>query len=413
VSADYWLQLLRRSFDAAVSSANPAIIIPSHLPPPPTGKLIIVGAGKAAAGMAQAVEAHYSPSVSLSGAIIIPHGTPAPQFARIDILRGAHPLPDNASAQSTQRLIHEITQASADDFVLALVSGGGSSLLGAPLDGLSLKDSRHVIYQLLQAGADVRDINIVRRHLSVALGGRLAAMCRAPILALIISDVVGDAPADIASGPFSGDISTCADALAVLSAHNVDCPPTLVTMFADGTAETPTGHFIYVENRIIAGAEQALAAGAETLRRGGVQTVINWGEHAGDAHELAMTHKQKLLAVQSEPHPIALISGGEATVNVIGGGRGGRNTEFALSLWRENVATHVLSCDTDGIDGQQTAAGAMFGPQEQRRAVEMKLLAEGYLADNNSGDFFARLDTLINTGPTGVNVNDYRVCLLI
>ena len=408
-----WYKLLYDSFIAAISAARPADILPAHLPPPPAGKIIIVGAGKAAGGMALAAERHYSPQTRLGGAVVIPHGAPLPPLSRIRALSAAHPLPDAGSVRAAKLLLGEVAKAGADDLVVGLFSGGGSSLLGAPLAGLRLDANRRMMQNLLHAGADVREINIVRRHLSPALGGRMAMVCHAPALVLLMSDVVGDQPADIASGPFAADNSTCADVLAVLARYAIHCPPALWRMLENGSAETPKGGFRHVENRVIATSAQSLTAAEKCLRAGGVRTVVNGGICAGSADDLAAEHQRQLLAHRHLPHPLALISSGEASAAVRGTGSGGANTEFALAMWRRGVADIILSGDTDGIDGNQQAAGAIFGKSEREQAAAMNLSAADYWDDSNSGGFFGRLTALIETGPTGVNVNDYRVCLVV
>ena len=414
-----WYKLLYDSFIAAISAARPADILPAHLPPPPAGKIIIVGAGKAAGGMALAAERHYSPQTRLCGAVVIPHGAPLPPLSRIRALSAAHPLPDADSVRAAKLLLGEVARAGADDLVVGLFSGGGSSLLGAPITILGkppellLNANRQVIHDLLHAGADVREINILRRHLSIVLGGRMAMACRAPALVLLMSDVVGDQPADIASGPFAADNSTCADVLAILAKYAIHCPQELRRMLENGIAETPKGDFRHVENRVIATSAQSLSAAEKCLRAGGVCTVINGGICAGSADDLAAEHQRQLLAHRHLPHPLALISSGEASAAVRGTGSGGANTEFALAMWQRGVADIILSGDTDGIDGNQQAAGAIFGAAEREQAAAMNLSAADYWDDSNSGGFFGRLNALIETGPTGVNVNDYRVCLVV
>lgn len=408
--------LLIDSFRAAVRAARPAAAMRRHLPPPPPGRIIVIGAGKAAAEMAAAAEDFYPPGVPLSGAVVIPHGAPAPALTRIKILRGAHPVPDAASARAARRILKEAKNATSSDLALALLSGGGSSLLGAPAAGLQLRDCAQIVAGLLQAGADVREINAVRRHLGAAAGGRLAAICRAPMRALIMSDVLGNQPADIASGPCAADPSSCADVLSVLDRFGVSCPPAVAALLQNGTLETPKKPELFadVENIIVAGARRSLAAGATTLRRGGVRTVRNLGARGGNVEDLAAMHRKHLDALQSSPRPAAVVSGGEAECPVRGKGAGGRNSEFALRLWMQTPSqVSAVACDTDGVDGRLDAAGAAFDRRTRERAANLPPQAAARsLARSDSGAFWRRLDALVETGPTGVNVSDYRACIL-
>lgn len=378
--------------------------------------MIIVGAGKAAAEMAQAAEAFYAPDVKLCGVVVAPHGTSAARLLRIELHTGCHPLPDAASVRATGKLMQQVKRATARDTVLMLISGGGSSLLGAPVTGLRLADNRRIFSQLLNSGADIREINIVRRHLCAALGGRLAAMCAAPMRALIMSDVVGDRPADIASGPCTPDPSTCRDALAVLRKWNIRCSPELLSALKSGSLETPKRLPVGAENIVISGAARALQAGENILRQGGVRHIVNLGARAGSTQYLARVHHRAVQTVMrnKSPRPAAIISGGEGAAKVRKpDGQGGRNTDFALRLWRlAPPQARILSCDTDGIDGNQSAAGALFGEAERKKAAQAGLSPDAFLRQSDSGSFFARVNARVQTGPTQVNVSDYRAILL-
>ncbi len=422
--SDRWTILLRDSFAAAIAAVHPSNVVARHLPPPPAGDIIVAAAGKAAAGMACAVESHYSPPTKLRGLFIAPHGTPPPNLMqtnppRLQMLTAAHPLPDAAGARACRQLMTQVRRATKNDLVLALISGGGSSLLGAPMAGLPLAANRRIIKSLLNAGADVREINIVRSHISAALGGRLATMCKAPLIALIMSDVVGNNPADIASGPCTLNKYTCIDALAVLNRYRINIPQAILAGLTSETLATPHSrkYFATVQNTVIADAGQGLAAATTYLRQNGIKTIVNLGDCAGNTEELAVLHYKKLKLLAKQPRPAALISGGEATSEVKGNGQGGRNSEFALHLWNylatDFADVRVLACDSDGIDGGQQVAGAVFGIAERKHAAHQKLRTNDYLQNSDSGGFFAAIQAQVCTGITGVNISDYRVCLLI
>ena len=403
-----WRRVITNSFHAAIAAVGPESVR-KHLPPPPNGTLFIVGAGKASAGMAKIAEQHYR-GVSIVGAVIAPHNTPSPPLLQIQLMSGAHPLPDAAAARAARVVMKTVRRARQHDLTLALISGGGSSLMGAPIRGLPLAEMRRVVGQLLRAGADVRQINIVRRQLSAAAGGKLAQMCRSPMQALIMSDVVGDCPADIASGPCTVDTTSATDALAVLRQYNITSTVVEKVLQNSKPSSATFGH---VKNIVVAGAKHALLAGENELRKNGVRTIVNLGERAGDSQNIARAHGQMLVKMADKPHPIAVISGGEARAKA-GEGRGGRNTDFALRLWRiAPPETVVFAADTDGLDGAQDAAGAVFDSAARKRAAALGLSADDYLRRADSGGFFSEIGALLPRMHTGVNVSDYRVSLLV
>jgi len=415
-------ELLRRLFDAGVAAADPARCVPAALaeldPPGPGGRLIVVGAGKAAAAMAQAVEAAWPGP--LSGLVVTRYGHGAP-CARIEVVEAAHPVPDAAGAAAAARILGLVSGLTANDRVLALISGGGSALLAAPAPGVTLEQKQAIGAALLNSGATIADINCVRKHLSAIKGGRLAlAAWPAPVLPLAISDVPGDDPAVIASGPTVADPTTAVDALKVLDFHAIDLPVELRRRLASGELETPKpGDLAAGAFRLVASPRQMLEAAAAEARRLGVTPLILGDAIEGEAREVGRVLAG--IAVACGRHgfpaqkPCVLLSGGETTVTVRGAGRGGRNTEFllgaALALAGE-PGIHALAADTDGIDGAGDNAGAFVGPDSLARARAAGLDAAASLAANDAGSFFAGLGDLLVTGPTRTNVNDFRAFLI-
>ncbi|HET7201287.1 MAG TPA: glycerate kinase [Burkholderiales bacterium] len=418
--------LLIRSFHAAVAAADPLEILPRHLPvPSPSARTLVVGAGKAGASMAVAVERHWPAGASLEGLVITRHGHGLPT-KRIEIVEAAHPVPDAAGEAGAREILQRVRSLGRDDLLLALISGGGSSLLSLPADGVGMDALKATTRELLRSGAPIQEINTVRKHLSAIQGGRLAGACRAPVLALIISDVTGDDPTHIASGPCAPDPTTYADALAVLQRYRVEASPVVLEHLRRGARgevpETPKPGdklFSRVENRVIATAQQALSAAEVFFRSRGIQT-WNLGDLiTGEASEVARAQEALVRRIvrHGEPvkPPVALISGGECTVTVRGGGRGGRCTEFLLSLAvaLDGLANvHAIACDTDGVDGSEDNAGAVLLPDSLSRAAGHELNAGGLLADNDAYGFFSALGDLVVTGPTRTNVNDYRAILI-
>jgi hydroxypyruvate reductase len=412
--------ILRRLFDVAVAAADPAQCVPPHLPPDDGGRLIVIGAGKAAAAMAQAVEQHWSGP--LAGLVVTRYGHGVP-CQRIEVVEAAHPVPDAAGEAAANSILGQIFGLTVADRVLALVSGGGSALLAAPAVGVTLAEKRALTSALLKSGASIGEINCVRKHLSAIKGGRLAAAAYpASVLTLAISDVPGDDPAVIASGPTVGDPTTCADALRVLDAYAIDVPSDLRQRLESGELETPKPgdpRLARSEFRLIASPRQMLETAAAEARRLGITPLILSDALEGEAREVGkvLAGMAKSCAQHGFPaaKPCVLLSGGETTVTVRGDGRGGRNTEFllALALALDSApGIHALAADTDGIDGSEDNAGAFISPDTLRRAKAAGLDVPGLLANNDAWACFAELGDLLVTGPTRTNVNDFRAVLI-
>ncbi len=422
------VELMRASFEAAVAAADPLRVLAAHLPDRPAGRVVVVGAGKAAASMALAVERAW-PDVLLEGVVITRYAHGAPT-KRIRVVEAGHPVPDAAgelAAREIQQLVSHLKQG---DLLLVLVSGGGSSLLSLPVPDVSMAALKSVTSMLLASGAPIGEMNVVRKHLSQIAGGRLAATATARgarVIALIISDVTGDAPTDIASGPCAADPSTYQDALAVLSRWNVKAPDEVLSWLRRGAngevPETPKPDdplFDEVENRVIATAHQSLEAGADVFRSAGINAVLLGDTVTGEAREVAKVYAALVreIRVHSQPFtpPVALISGGECTVTLPAGtrGRGGRCTEFLLSLAIELDGTRgvcALACDTDGIDGSEDNAGAWLAC-ESTPEIMSKNSPRPTLDRHDAYGFFLEAGQLIITGPTRTNVNDFRVILI-
>ncbi len=422
---DRAVDLLIGAYKAALDAVRAEKLLPAHLPAPHAGRTLVVGAGKAAAAMAAAVEASYADLSRLDGLVITRHGHGLPT-RRIRVVEAGHPLPDAAGVTAAHELLRLVRAATPDDRVIALISGGGSSLLTLPANGLALAEVAAVSQALLASGAPIADINCVRKHLTQTLGGRLAAACRAPVLNLMISDVAGDDPAVIASGPFAPDPTTYADALAVLRRWRVQAPRAVLAHLERGArgevAETPkpgAACFARVQNRVIANGRTALVAAAEFLRAQGVRPVLLGDTVEGEARAVAAVFaalaREVRVYASPWPPPVALLSGGETSVTVRGHGRGGRNGEFALALALRLAGlagVYALAADTDGIDGSADNAGAIVRPDSLERAAAIGLNARACLDDNDAYGFFAALDDLIVTGPTRTNVNDFRAILI-
>jgi glycerate 2-kinase len=419
-------ELLTGSFHAALRAADPLHIVPLHLPPPPRGRTVIVGAGKAAASMARAVEEHWPADKPLSGLIVTRYGHGLP-LSRIEGVEASHPVPDDAGEKAARRILELAAGLGEDDLLLVLVSGGGSALLSLPADGVSMADLKAVTRELLACGAPIEDINTVRKHLSRIQGGRLAAATRARVVALIVSDVTGDDPTHIASGPCAVDPTTYADAIAVLARFGVRAPQSVKRRLERGAAgdepETPKPGdpaLARVDNRVIATAHASLVAAADHVRAQGIAALVLGDSVTGEASEVAKVYAALAREVRMHggpvPPPVALISGGETTVTVRGRGRGGRCTEFLLSLaiaLAGQERTWALACDTDGIDGSEDNAGAIVAPDSLARAARKGLEPKKLLAANDAYGFFHALGDLVVTGPTRTNVNDFRVILVL
>ena len=413
--------LLREMFDAAIASAQPGICVPPYLPDErPKGRFIVIGAGKASAAMARAVEDHWDGP--LEGLVITRYGYNVP-CEKIEIVEAAHPVPDAAGMAAAERMIDYVSDLGADDFVLCLISGGGSALMPLPLPGISLQDKMAVNTALLRSGATITEMNCLRRHISAIKGGRLAAACHpARVLTLMLSDVPGDNPMDIASGPSVADPTTTKDALEIISRYALDLPQSVLDAL-----ETPESESVKpgdprldrAKTRIVAAPQMALEAAAGIAEAKGVTPHILGDAIEGEASEVGIVMAglvhQVVLRDQPFVKPCVLLSGGETTVTIRGQGRGGRNVEFLLSLaiaLNGASGVHALAGDTDGVDGAEEIAGAVATPDTLARAASKGLSPRAELADNNAHGFFEALGDQVFTGPTRTNVNDFRAILI-
>ena len=417
--------VLRAMFDAAVASALPERVVPAHLPPAPAGRCVVVGAGKAAGAMARAVEMAWAAERRtgvLDGLVITRYGHKV-DTARIRVVEAAHPVPERAGLEAAAEILGLVSGLGADDQVLCLISGGGSALLTLPAAGLDLDDKRAVTAALLRCGATISEINCVRKHLSAIKGGRLAAAAHpAEVVTLMISDVPGDDPAVIASGPTVADPTTFADARAVLAKYAITPPPVVAKRLAEAADETPKpgdARLARARSVLVATPQSALEAAAGVARGAGYAPLILSDSIEGEARDVALVHaaiaRQVALRGQPARAPCALISGGETTVTVRGQGRGGRNAEFllALTIALDGLGhVHAIACDTDGVDGSEDNAGALCGPDSLARAAAVGVDARARLADNDAYGFFAALGDLVVSGPTLTNVNDFRAILV-
>jgi len=412
--------LLRRLFDAALAAADPAKAVPRSLPEPPKGRTLVVGAGKAAAAMARAVDESWNGP--LEGLVVTRYGHAVP-CRRIEVVEAAHPVPDQAGLDAARRILGSVQGLGPDDLVLCLVSGGGSALLSLPAPGITLEEKQAVNRALLRSGAAIDEMNCVRKHLSAIKGGRLAAAAApARVVSLLISDVPGDDPAVIASGPTVPDPTTFADAQAILDKYRIEAPESVRVHLNAAAEETPKPgdpRLARCELRMVARPQDSLEAAATAARAAGITPVILGDSIEGEAREVAQVMagiaRQVARFGQPAPVPCVLLSGGETTVTLRGKGRGGRNAEFLLALTVALEAApgiHALACDTDGIDGSEDNAGAFCGPTSLARAAAAGLDAKAMLADNNGYGFFAGLGDLVVTGPTLTNVNDFRAILI-
>lgn len=410
--------LLRALFDRAVAVADPMRAIPHALPPRPSGRVVIVGAGKASARMAEAVESVWG---ACEGIVITRYGHARP-CQGVQVVQAAHPVPDAAGAEATAHMLDLLSGLGEGDVVLALISGGASALMVAPVSGVSLDDKRAVNAALLASGAPIDRMNTVRKHLSRVKGGQLAAAAYpARMLALMISDVPGDDPAFIGSGPTVGDASTPQDALAVLARWSVAVPASVLTALNAGSGVVPPGdaRLSRVENRVIAAPAQSLAAAADLARQAGCEVQMLGDRVEGEARDIARAHAalaQGLAARRATGAPLVLLSGGELTVTRRGDGIGGPNAEYALALalaLQGAAGIHAIACDTDGVDGAAEVAGAMIGPDTLARAIALGLDPAAHLARNDAHRFFAALGDQVVTGPTLTNVNDFRAILIL
>ncbi len=420
---------LQSLYGAAVARALPAHNTAAYLPPPPKGRTVVIGAGKAGGAMAQAVDALWPQGAPMSGLVVTRYDHVPPAYkqsgGRIEVVEASHPVPDAAGRRAAQR-IAELTQGlTADDLVLCLISGGGSALLAMPAEGVSFEGKQAINKALLHSGAAIGEMNCVRKHLSAIKGGRLGAMCApAQVVTLLISDVPGDEPEVIASGPTVPDASTCADALAIIRRYGIEIPAAARAGLESGAFESPkpndprfAGHAVHM----IATPQQSLEAAAAVARAAGVEAHILSDEIEGESHVVGRVHAALARAVARRGEPFAkpcvILSGGETTVTVRAkGGRGGRATEFlmgcAIALQGE-PGVFVLAADTDGIDGVEDNAGALVTPDTLARAQALGLKATDFLERNDAYNFFKPLGDLVVPGPTFTNVNDFRALLIV
>lgn len=412
--------LLVEMFNAAIAAAQPARCVPPHLPAAPKGRLIVIGAGKASAAMARAIEDNWDGPIS--GLVVTRYGYAVP-CQRIEIVEAAHPVPDSAGETAAKRMLQVVGGLTADDLVLCLISGGGSSLLPLALPGLTLADKQALNRALLASGASISEMNCVRRHLSAIKGGRLAAACHpARVMNLLISDVPGDDPIDIASGPTVADPTTCADAMNILRRYAIEVPPRARDLLESGDGETlkpGDPKLPAIETRFIATPQRSLEAAASVARQAGLMPHILGDAIEGEARDVAKTMAGIALQVARRGQPVAapcvLLSGGETTVTVRGEGRGGRNVEFLLSLGialNGEPGIHAMAGDTDGVDGQEEIAGAMLTPDTLSRAWAHGMRPRERLDDNDGHGFFEALGDSVVTGPTLTNVNDFRAIVI-
>ncbi|MBN9461565.1 MAG: glycerate kinase [Burkholderiales bacterium] len=412
--------LLEAMFAAAVKAALPEHCLREHLPAPPAGRTIVIGAGKASAAMAQALEHHWT--APLEGLVVTRYGYAVP-CRHVEIFEAAHPVPDEAGHRAARRMLQRVQGLHAEDLVICLISGGGSALLPLPLPGVSLADEQAINRALLACGASITEMNCVRRHLSAIKGGRLAAACHpARVLNLLISDVPGDDPIDIASGPTVADPTTCADALAIARRYGIALPDGARALLESGAGETVKPgdpRLASVATRLVATPQMALQAAAGVAAAAGVQPVILGDAIEGEAREVGKVLAGIALQVRKHRQPFAppcvLLSGGETTVTVRGTGRGGRNVELLLALALAlggAPGVHALAADTDGVDGVEEIAGAFVAPDTLERAWALGLRPRERLEDNDGHAFFEALGDSLVTGPTLTNVNDFRAILV-
>jgi len=426
---------LRALYDAAVERALPAHNMERFLPEPPRGRTVVIGAGKAGGAMAAAADVLWPREAPMTGLVVTRYEHVPPGYklkpGRIEVVEAAHPVPDEAGRKAAERIMKMTQGLSADDLVLCLISGGGSSLLAMPARGVTLEDKQAINKALLKSGAAIDEMNCVRKHLSAIKGGRLAAMCApARVMTLLISDVPGDAPEVIASGPTVPDPSSCADALRILNRHGIELPAAVRAGLQSGEFESPkpgdprfAGHDV----RVIATPQHSLEAAAELSRLAGVDAYILSDEIEGESREVGKVHAAlaRQIARRGQPftRPCVVLSGGETTVTVRGRadgaaapGRGGRATEFLLGCTialKAERGVYVLAADTDGIDGVEDNAGAIVTPSTLARAAKLGLRAQDHLDRNDAYGFFQPLDDLVAPGPTFTNVNDFRALLIL
>ena len=419
------LEFLRSMFDGAVAAAAPEASLAEHLPPPPRGRTVVVGAGKAAAAMASVVEqAWFNQKYqgAISGLVITRYGHSV-RTKQIEVVEAAHPVPDQVGLEAARRTLDLVRMLGPDDLVLCLVSGGGSALLTLPVEGITLEEKQSVTQQMLRCGATISEINCVRKHLSAIKGGQLAqSAVPAKVVTLMISDVPGNDPSVIASGPTVADPTTFADARAVLAKYNIKAPPAVTAHLMAAVGETPKPKdpmFERTSVRTIVTPQDALEAAATVAEKAGFRSLILSDSVEGESRAVALTHaaiiRQILECGKPVEPPCVLLSGGETTVTIRGDGRGGPNAEFLLALGIAldgEPSVHAIACDTDGIDGSEDNAGAFLSPNTLERALLQGSNAQDYLSNNDAYAFFREIGDLVVTGPTRTNVNDFRAILV-
>jgi hydroxypyruvate reductase len=414
---------LRQLADTAVSAVHPdTLIVPDQLPERPAGRTVVIGAGKAAAAMAAAFERTWAqtyPDVEISGLVVTRYGHGA-ECRHIEVLEASHPMPDELGEKAARRMLDAVAGLTKDDLVIALVSGGGSALMTLPAEGLTLNQKQAINKELLRCGAPIREINTVRRHLSAIKGGRLAVAAHpAKVVAYLISDVPGDDPVLIASGPTLPDNTTPQDALDILERYSIDIPDVVRNHLEnDQTAPSPDAAGFSNDVALVqARARDALSAAEAAAVSAGVDVRMLGDDLEGESRELGLDHVVLALKLQKDiKKPLLIMSGGETSVTVHGKGRGGRNVEYLLGAFaalQGAADIYALAIDTDGIDGSEDNAGAVFGPDDWLRAGNLGLNPETYLANNDAYSFFEALERLIVTGPTRTNVNDFRAILVL
>jgi hydroxypyruvate reductase len=427
-------RFLEHLFQAAVRRALPLHNTAAFLPPPPAGRTIVLGAGKAAGAMAQAVEALWPAGAPLQGLVVTRYGHTPPRPAglaqRIEVVEASHPVPDDAGLAAARRILAMAHGLKRDDLVLCLMSGGASAVLTLPAQGLTLADKQRINRDLLGSGATIGEMNCVRKHLSLVKGGRLAAACSpARVVTLAISDVPGDDPSVIGSGPTVADATTCADAVAILQRYGIAVPGAIMSLLEQGALETPKpGDKLFFDHQVhlIATPRQSLEAAAEAARAAGLQAHILSDEMEGESREVGKVHAAlaRSVARRNQPFgkPCVILSGGETTVTVkrqpsgVVPGRGGRAAEFCMGLAQAlqgQPGVWALAADTDGIDGTEDNAGALVAPETLSRAQALGMKVDQYLDRNDGYAFFRQLDDLVITGPTYTNVNDFRALLVL
>ena len=420
---------LRALFDAAIARAVPGAGLAAFLPKPPKGRTLVLGAGKAGGSMAAAVAGLWPADAALSGLVVTRYDYVPQAYkdtpGRIEVVEAAHPVPDEAGRRAARRIADLAQGLTADDLVLFLVSGGASALLALPAEGLTLDEKQAVNKALLKSGAAIDEMNCVRKHLSAIKGGRLAARCApARVVTLLISDVPGDSPQVIGSGPTVPDSTTCADALRILKRYGIEIPAAARHGLESGAYETPkpgdscfAGHEVHM----VSTPRQSLDAAAALAREAGIAAHVLSDEIEGESRDVGKVHAAlaRYVARHGQPFskPCVVLSGGETTVTVAAkGGRGGRGSEFLLSAaiaLQGEAGVHVLAGDTDGIDGVEDNAGAVVTPDTLARAAGLGLKAQEFLDRNDAYNFFEPLGDLVVTGPTFTNVNDFRAMLIL